>query len=59
MPAILARTLWFTHRSILHAALTGLLEGEHPERLATRLKVAADRAYDELAAGLGDYGSGR
>ena len=25
VPAIVARTLWFTHRSIFHAALTGLL----------------------------------
>jgi AcrR family transcriptional regulator len=58
MPAIVARTLWFTHRSIFRAALTGLLAGEEHEQLAARLRVAADRAYDQLAAGLGQYGTG-
>jgi AcrR family transcriptional regulator len=56
LPAIAARTLWFTHRSIFRAALTGLLAGEDPERLAARLHVAADRAYDQLAGGLAEYG---
>ena len=56
MPAVVARTLWFTHRSIFRAALTGLLAGEDPGELAARLRVAADRAYDQLAGGLGDYG---
>jgi len=59
VPAIVARTLWFTHRSIFRAALTGLLAGEEREQLAARLGVAADRAYDQLAAGLGQYGTGR
>ena len=58
VPAIVARTLWFTHRSIFRAALTGLLAGEEREQLAARLRVAADRAYDQLAAGLGRYGTG-
>jgi AcrR family transcriptional regulator len=58
VPAIVARTLWFTHRSIFRAALTGLLAGEDPEQLAARLRVAADRAYDQLAGGLGEYGKG-
>jgi AcrR family transcriptional regulator len=57
MPAIVARTLWFTHRSVFHAALTGLLAGEDHEKLAARLRAAADRAYDQLAGGLGEYGS--
>ena len=56
IPAIVARTLWFTHRSIFRAALSGLLAGEDPEHLAARLRTAADRAYDELAGGLGEYG---
>ena len=56
-PAIVARTLWFTHRLIFHAALTGLLAGEDPEQLAARLRVAADRAYDQLAGGLAEYGT--
>jgi hypothetical protein len=48
MPAIVARVLAGTHRAILGAALTG----------ADRdgLRATADRAYDQLAAGLGDYG---
>jgi AcrR family transcriptional regulator len=56
VPAIVARTLWFTHRSIFLAALQGLLTGQDREQLATRLQVAADRAYDQLAGGLGEYG---
>ena len=36
----------------------GLLAGEDREQLAARLRVAADRAYDQLAAGLGEYGKG-
>jgi AcrR family transcriptional regulator len=56
LPAIVARTLWFTHRTIFRAALAGLVSGEDREQLAARLRVAADRAYDQLAAGLGEYG---
>jgi AcrR family transcriptional regulator len=56
VPGIVARTLWWTHRSIFLLALTGLLEGEDGKRLAARLRVDADRAYDQLAAGLGEYG---
>ena len=58
VPAIVARTLWWTHRSIFLAALQGLLAEEDREHLATRLRVAADRAYDQLDAGLGEYGKG-
>jgi AcrR family transcriptional regulator len=54
--AVVARTLWFTHRSIFLAALRGLLAEEDHEELAARLRVAADRAYDQLAGGLGTYG---
>jgi hypothetical protein len=54
--AVIARTLWFTHRSIFRAALNGLLADEDREQLAARLRVAADRAYDQLAGGLGEYG---
>src|SRR5918992_3206790 len=56
VPAIVARTLWWTHRSIFLAALQGLLAEEDREDLAARLRVAADRAYDQLPAGLGEYG---
>jgi AcrR family transcriptional regulator len=54
--AIVARTLWFTHRSIFLAALTGVVEGEDRKKLAARLRRQADRAYDQLAEGLGEYG---
>jgi AcrR family transcriptional regulator len=56
VPAIVARTLWFTHRSIFLGALNGLLADEDREQLAARLRAAADRAYDQLAGGLGEYG---
>jgi AcrR family transcriptional regulator len=56
VPGIVARTLSGTHRTILSVALTGLLAGEDREQLASRLRVAADRAYDQLAGGLGEYG---
>lgn len=53
---IVARTLWFTHRSIFLVALNGLLVEEDREQLAARLRAAANRAYDQLAGGLGEYG---
>jgi AcrR family transcriptional regulator len=53
---IVTRTLWFTHRSMFLMALNGLVDGEDREQLVARLRTAADRAYDQLAAGLGDYG---
>jgi AcrR family transcriptional regulator len=56
VPAVAARTLSWTHRTIFRAALTGLLTGEDREGLSVRLRVAADHAYDQLASGLGDYG---
>ncbi len=58
VPAIVARTLWWTHRSIFLVALTGLLAEEDRDQLVARLRVAADRAYDQLAGGLGEYGTG-
>jgi AcrR family transcriptional regulator len=59
VPAIVARTLWFTHRSIFLGALTGLLAGEDRAQLAARLRTEADRAYDQLDAGFGEYGTRR
>ena len=56
VPGIVARTLWWTHRSIFVLALEGLLAEEDREQLVVRLRVAADRAYDRLAGGLGEYG---
>jgi AcrR family transcriptional regulator len=56
VPGIVARTLWFTHRSIFLLALQGLQAEEDREQLVARLRVAADRVYDQLAEGLGEYG---
>jgi AcrR family transcriptional regulator len=56
VPAIVARTLWWTHRSIFLVALHGLLAEEDRDQLAARLRVTADRCYDRLAAGFGEYG---
>jgi AcrR family transcriptional regulator len=58
MPEIVARTLWWTHRTIFRVALTGLLAGEDLEQLAPRLRAAAERAYDQVGGGLGEYGKG-
>jgi AcrR family transcriptional regulator len=57
IPAIVAGTLSWTHRTIFRAALAGLLAGEAPQQLAARLRVASARAYDQIATGLGDYGT--
>ena len=57
LPAVVARALWSTHRTILGAAIDGLLSGEDPEALAGRLRPVAARAYDRLANGLGGYGA--
>ena len=56
VPAIVARTLWWTHRSIFLRALHGLLAEEDRQQLAARLRVTAERACDQLAGGLGEYG---
>jgi AcrR family transcriptional regulator len=57
VPALVARSLWFTHRSVFALALQGLLAEEDPEQLITRLRAAADRAYDQFADGLRNYGT--
>jgi AcrR family transcriptional regulator len=56
VPAVVARTLAWTLITIFRATLDGLLAGEDPAQLAARLRPEATRAYDRLAAGLGDYG---
>jgi AcrR family transcriptional regulator len=56
VPAVVARTLAWTLITIFRAAFDGLLAGEDPEQLAARLRPQSARAYDQLAAGLGDYG---
>jgi AcrR family transcriptional regulator len=58
IPAVVGRTLVWTHRAIFRVAMTGLPADEDLEQLAARLRVAAGRAYDQLAGGLGEYGKG-
>ncbi len=59
VPAVVARTLAWTLVTIFRATFDGLLAGEDPKRLAARLRPQSARAYDRLAAGLGDYGVAR
>lgn len=56
VPLVVAHTLAWTLITVFRATFDGLLAGEDPERLAARIRVQADRAYDRLAAGLGAYG---
>jgi len=56
VPAVVARTLAWTLITIFRATLDGLLAGEDPAQLAARMRPQAARAYDQLAAGLTDYG---
>ena len=58
VPAVVARTLAWTHRTIFRAAMRALMTtDEDPKALARRLRKQANRAYDELAGGLGSYGA--
>jgi AcrR family transcriptional regulator len=56
VPAVVARTLAWTHRTAFRAALTRLLDGEDQKRVARDLRRQADEAYDLLEAGLRHYG---
>jgi hypothetical protein len=58
VPAVVARTLAWTHRTTFRAAFTRLLDGEDQKRVARDLRKQADEAYDLLEAGLRDYGRG-
>lgn len=59
VPAVVARTLAWTLITIFRATFAGLLAGEDPAQLAARMRPQAARAYDQIATGLGDYGSTR
>jgi AcrR family transcriptional regulator len=54
--AVVARSLAWTNRLIFRAAFTALLSGEDQKAVAARLRVEADRAYDQLSHGMADYG---
>jgi AcrR family transcriptional regulator len=56
VPAVVARTLAWTHRLVFRAAFTRLLAGEDRRAVAADLRKQARRAYDQLEQGLGDYG---
>src|SRR2546423_9722811 len=56
VPAVVARTLAWTHRSTFRAAFTRLIAGESRPKVAADLRAQAARAYDLLESGLGDYG---
>ncbi|WCB91928.1 hypothetical protein DSM104299_00606 [Baekduia alba] len=53
---VVARALAWTHRQVMRAVFTRLLAGEDPKHVAADLRLEADRAYDQLAAGLAGYG---
>ena len=56
VPDVVARTLAWTLIAIFRQTFAGLLAGEAPAAVAARMRPEAARAYDQLAAGLGDYG---
>jgi AcrR family transcriptional regulator len=55
-PAVVARTLAWTHRLVFRSALNRLLAGEDQATVAAALRIEATRAYDVLEGGLGAYG---
>jgi AcrR family transcriptional regulator len=56
VPAVVARTLAWTHRLTFRAAFTRLLAGEDQRAVAADLSDQALRAYEALEQGLAGYG---
>jgi AcrR family transcriptional regulator len=56
VPAVVARTLAWTHRVVFRAAFTRLLAGEDQRAVAADLREQARRAYEALERGLAGYG---
>jgi hypothetical protein len=56
VPAVVARSLAWTHRVVFRAAFTRLLAGEDHRAVAADLREQTQRAYDQLESGLADYG---
>jgi AcrR family transcriptional regulator len=56
VPAVVARTLAWTHRTTFRAAFTRLIAGESRRKVAADLRAQATRAYDLIESGLGEYG---
>ena len=59
MPAVVARTLAWTHRLVFRAAFRRLLAGEDQRAVAADLREQAHRAYETLEQGLAGYGAKR
>jgi AcrR family transcriptional regulator len=56
VPAVVARTLAWTHRLTFRAAFTRLLAGEDQRAVAADLGEQARRAYETLEQGLAGFG---
>ena len=56
VPAVIARTLAWTHRLVFRAAFQRLLAGEDQRVVAADLRDQARRAYQALEQGLAGYG---
>jgi hypothetical protein len=56
VPAVVARTLAWTHRLVFRAAFQRLLAGEDQVAVAADLREQARRAYETLEQGLAGYG---
>jgi AcrR family transcriptional regulator len=56
VPAVVTRTLAWTHRLVFRAAFTRLLDGEDQRAVAADLRDQARRAYETLEQGLAGYG---
>jgi len=56
VPAVVARTLAWTHRTTFRAAFTRLIAGEDHRTVARDLRKESEEAYALLEAGLRDYG---
>ena len=57
VPAVVARTLSWTHRLVFRAAFRRLIEGEDQRAVAADLREQARRAYETLEQGLAGYGA--
>jgi AcrR family transcriptional regulator len=57
VPAVMARTLAWTHRLVFRAGFQRLLAGEDQRAVASDLREQAHRAYEALERGLAGYGA--
>lgn len=57
VPAVMTRTLAWTHRLVFRAAFQRLLAGEDQRVVAADLRDQARRAYEALERGLAGYGA--